>query len=244
MFSSVQLRQHKLTAVILTKIKDETFNFIRKNKESITEKKVQKFILNKFRENNLINEIDKPIVAFRENTGKIHYFPKKKSFRLRENTLILLDIWARLNVKEAPYSDITWMAFHGGNIPDKVKTAYKSVIRARDLSLGYIKDNLKKGIIPSGKQIDSVARKYLDKRYKNKFSHSLGHSIGLISPHGKYPHLKQSHDFPLLKNLPYTIEPGLYFKNKFGIRSEINFYINNKNKLVITTPMQKDIVRI
>jgi len=240
MFSPTQLKQHKKAALILTKIKDETFNFIKENKKNIREKEVQNFILKKFKENNLVNEVDKPIVAFGSNTGKVHYYPGKRSFRLKDNTLILLDIWARLNVKDAPYSDITWMAFHGDNIPNNVKSTHKAVIKARDISLGLIK----KGIMPSGKHLDTIARKYLNKKYKNKFLHSLGHSIGLISPHGKYPHLKQSHDFPLLKNLPYTIEPGIYFKNKFGIRSEINFYINNKNKVIITTPMQKDIVII
>jgi len=35
----------------------------------------------------------------------------------------------------------------------------------------------------------------------------------------------------------YTIEPGLYFKN-FGIRSEVDFYINAKNQLIITSELQ------
>ncbi|MEK6887140.1 MAG: M24 family metallopeptidase, partial [Nanoarchaeota archaeon] len=49
---------------------------------------------------------------------------------------------------------------------------------------------------------------------------------------------------PLKINMLYTIEPGIYFKNKYGIRSEIDFYINNKRKVIITTKVQKKLIII
>jgi Xaa-Pro aminopeptidase len=42
----------------------------------------------------------------------------------------------------------------------------------------------------------------------------------------------------------YTIEPGIYLKNKFGVRSEIDFYINEKNRVVITTKVQREILKV
>jgi Xaa-Pro aminopeptidase len=45
-------------------------------------------------------------------------------------------------------------------------------------------------------------------------------------------------------NIPFTIEPGLYFKNRFGVRSEIDCYVTENYKLIITTKVQKRIIRI
>lgn len=42
--------------------------------------------------------------------------------------------------------------------------------------------------------------------------------------------------------IPFTIEPGLYFKNRFGVRSEIDCYIDNNYRLVITSKIQRNIV--
>jgi len=35
-----------------------------------------------------------------------------------------------------------------------------------------------------------------------------------------------------------------YFKNKFGVRSEIDFYVDKNYKLIITTISQKQIIKI
>lgn len=43
--------------------------------------------------------------------------------------------------------------------------------------------------------------------------------------------------------MPFTIEPGIYLKN-FGVRSEIDAYIDCNKKLIITTEAQKGIVII
>jgi Xaa-Pro aminopeptidase len=245
MFTKAQLEQHKKAALILTHIKDLTITFIKEN-PMISEHEMQKFVLKEFKIHNLINEKDLPIVAFNSSASNPHYCPKKnKSKKLKQNTLIKFDIWARLNEPKAVYADITWMLFLGNKIPNKMRKAYDVVINVRDKSLLYIEKDLRNGIFPLGKDINNYSRNLLiAKGYEKQLKHSLGHCLGLVSPHGRGRHLNRKNRFPIKKNLPYTIEPGLYFKNKFGIRSEINFYINNKNKLIITTPMQKNIVKI
>lgn len=238
-----QILDHKEAVGRLYKIRDEVFARL---KEGISEKELQKFILKKFKEHGLKTAPQTPIVAFRENTSFVHYYPTvKKSKKLKPNSLILLDTWASLNKKGAPFADVTFMAFYGNKMPTTQIKLFKTVFAARDKCLNYVKSEVKKRRMPVGTKIDAVARKYIERQgYKNKFPHSLGHALGLNHPHGPEPALSPRSAAKIEKNLGYTIEPGIYLANKFGARSEINFYVDNKNRVVVTTPIQKKIIFI
>src|SRR3989344_3878610 len=98
------LKSHTGAAQLLDRVKNEIINFIRTN-PGTSELKVQKFILKKFKEYKLINEIAKPIVAFRQNTSFVHYYPSRKTNKkLVPGSLVLIDIWARLDQKGMPYA--------------------------------------------------------------------------------------------------------------------------------------------
>ncbi len=43
--------------------------------------------------------------------------------------------------------------------------------------------------------------------------------------------------------IPFTIEPGIYYKDKFGIRSEIDCYVKDYN-LIVTGRVQRKIANI
>lgn len=246
-----QIQQHKKAAELLNRIKNEVFALL-KIEKSISEYEVTEFILKRFGHYNLAidqrkgKEIEVPIVAFRENTSFVHYYPKKdNSKKLEPESLILLDIWARLNEKDAPYADITWMAYKGNNLPNNVLEAFNLVISARDSCLDFIELELEKNKLPSGIEVDSSAREIIAKKgWKELFKHTTGHSLGLEYVHGKEPGLNLKNDKPVERNIGYTIEPGIYFDKNFGVRSEIDFYINSDNELVVTTNSQKDIVKI
>jgi len=246
MWSQLKIKNHFAACELLDKIKDSAFDFIRKN-QYITEYKVQQYILEEFKKNKL--SVIKPhtdmIVGFNESAASPHYYPKKNSKKLVPNTLILIDIWARLKQINSPFSDITWMAYYGKEIPEEIKQVWNIVKDARDLCIKFIEDNLKEGRFPTGKDIDDTARKVIsDSGYKDNILHNTGHSIGLHSPHGTEKGLSQKNSNAIIKNLAYTIEPGIYLKNKFGIRSEICFLINDDNKLIITTPIQRELIHI
>jgi len=42
----------------------------------------------------------------------------------------------------------------------------------------------------------------------------------------------------------FSIEPGIYFEGKFGVRSEINVYISDKDIEVTGQPIQTEILPI
>lgn len=244
MWTKQQIEYHKKAAKLLIKIKDLTFKHIQKN-NSISEYEIQQFILDKFNKYNLETDKDPPIVAFNNNSATPEFYPKKISKTLQHNTLILIDLWAKLKVKNAPFADITWVAFYGKKISPEIKEVFDIVVKARDNALTYIKTQLKdKKRIPTGKDVDSVAcHTIIETGYKKNILHEVGHSLGTIQDHGPKPNwIYQKNRCRLWKNLAYTIEPGVYLKNKFGIRSEIDFYISKDNKVIVTTNLQKEII--
>lgn len=236
-----QINNHIKAAKLLNKIKDRIFKYIIEN-HSITEFQVCEHILQLYKEYRLKTN-KQPIVAFRENTAFIHYYPSQYCKKLKPESLIMIDIWARLSQENSPFVDITWMGYYGNKIPKKITEIFNLVIRARNEALNFIIKSLKDGKIPIGKEVDRAARDIIIKAGYS-FSHSTGHCLGFKSPHGRGRRIKSTNNQPLLKNLGYTIEPGIYLENKFGVRSEIDFYINNSLKLVVTTDRQKSIVKI
>lgn len=243
MWTKKQTDHHKKAARLLIKIKDLTFRHIQKNK-SISEYEIQQFISEKFHEYSLKTDQYPPIVAFNKNSATPEFYPEKVSEKLQNNTFILIDLWAKLRIKNAPFADITWVAFYGKKIPAEIQKTFAVVITARDEALNYIKSQLKNNRIPTGKDIESVGFDIIKKAgFEKNILHELGHSIGTKKDHGPKPNwIYQKNKCRLLKNLGYTIEPGIYIKNRFGIRSEVDFYISTDNKLIITTDLQKNIV--
>jgi Xaa-Pro dipeptidase len=244
MWNLEKIDDHVEAAEMLCQIKDDAFDLIRKNPQ-ISEYEVQQFIFAQFEQNQLVSDRDKAMVAFRENTSLVHYYPVQNCKLSGVGTLVMMDLWAKLDKEDAPYADITWMGYVGSPPSDEIQAVYDLVIKARDAGLKLIRRYLKKGQIPTGKMIDDEVRKVITTGgYGDKFVHTTGHSLGFNSPHGKEFGLNWKSVRPLIKNLAYTIEPGVYLDNKFGVRTEIDFYINDKLELVITTDVQKELVII
>ncbi len=243
-----EIDRHKIAAKSLCLIVDKAFKFIRKNIGKVSEYDVHKFILSEFKKQNCTKDRKDPIqiIAVNKNTANKHYFPpERKSKIIRKNNLVMVDIWARLKNKNSPFADITWMGYSGKNIPRNIKEIFKIVIGARNAALKFIRKELKKKRFPKTKEIDKTARDYFKKfNLERFFIHNTGHSLGVVNCHGKSFNLSKTSRKKLKPNIPFTIEPGLYFKNKFGIRSEIDCYVTRDYKLIITTKVQKEIIKI
>ncbi|MDB5204076.1 MAG: peptidase [Candidatus Taylorbacteria bacterium] len=241
-----QIQQHKTAGEKLGIIKDEFRDFIleKKNvKKDLFEKDCVEFIKRSYKKHELVNDDKKEfaIVAFGKNTNQVHYFPKGKGLKLIPNTLILLDIWARLDQKMAPYADTTFMFHYGKKIPKEIQKTWEVLIKSRSNAIEYIESEIKKNQMPRGVDIDRVAHDHIGSNgYSDAIKHTIGHSLGFDSPHGKLPGINWREYSLILKNVGYTIEPGMYLKD-FGMRTELDFYVNDKNEMLITTPIQKEI---
>ena len=67
--------------------------------------------------------------------------------------------------------------------------------------------------------------------------HSFGHGVGLDIH--EIPFLRSTVDCNLKENSIVTVEPGVYFKNEFGIRIE-DTYLVNKFGVDALTKSRKD----
>ena len=246
-WNKTQIENHKIAGKKLALIKDEFHSHILSNvrmKKEITEKECVDFIKKSYKKHGLVNDHKKEfaIVAFGPNTKEVHHFiSTTTTHHLKPNTLILLDIWARLDQQNAPYADATFMFYVGKKVPEKIQKTWEVLISARDSAIGYIKKEIKKGKFPRGLDIDRVTHDTIGKAgLGNGIKHTIGHSLGFDSPHGKLPGINWREYSPILPNVGYTIEPGIYLEN-FGMRSEIDFYIDDQKRCIITTPVQKDI---
>ena len=257
MWSKKKIKKHREAAQKLGLIKDEMVGFLQTSK-GVTETDALIFVEKAYKRHGLVNDHKKEfaIVAFGKNTSQVHYFPKAlprrqagKGQKLKANNLILIDIWARLPKRNAPYADMTWMFYKGeggkskveGRIPKKIQEKWRILTYSRTSTLRYLEKCLRKGKLPRGVGLDRTAHDVIGKAgYGSAIKHTIGHSLGFGHPHGKLPGINWKEYSPLQKNVGYTIEPGMYFKD-FGMRTEIDFYISSKNKIVITTPVQKDI---
>ena len=251
-----EIGRHKIAAEKLELIKNKAFDVIKRSLGRISEYDVQEFILSEYKKEGLVTLVsDKKyiierhpsqIIATNENAANPHYFPpERKSKIIKKNDLILIDIWARLKGENSPFADITWMAYSGKNLSKEIRTTFDRVIRARSIAIEFIKKSLKNKKFPKAKDIDKTTRDYFKKFGLDKyFIHRTGHSLGLHICHGKYFRLGSKSKAKIRPDIPFTIEPGLYFKNKFGIRSEIDCYITKDCKLIITTKIQKEIIKL
>jgi len=127
-----------------------------------------------------------------------------------------------------------------------IKKIWTIAVKARENTLNFIRSSLQKNKIPIGKDADNACASTISQAgYSDALAHYTGHSLGIDDDHGPEKNcLRKESKEELSKNLGYTIEPGIYLKGKFGVRSEIDFYISEDNKLIVTTDMQKEIVKI
>src|SRR2546422_8819213 len=78
------------------------------------------------------------------------------------------------------------------------------------------------------------------------FMHRTGHSIDR-DLHGSGPHLdnfETADDRVLLAGIGFSVEPGIYFPGRFGMRSEINVYLQESGPEVTPAAPQGDLLLV
>ncbi len=245
-WKDVGLQTHLEASKDITEIKDLAFNFVKKSlseNKIITDYDVRLLIIEEFKKRNLYTEEDICIVSTNERTGDAHYFPtKEKNHVIEKNSVLLLDIWAKKNIDGAVYSDSTFMAWIGPDkVPFHVEEIWDIVSTARDIGINMVLKNSEAGLM--GFKIDKKVREFIvSKGYGDNFIHRTGHSID-TNDHGSGADIDNFEKKDTRKLIPdsgFSIEPGIYLK-EFGIRSEVNMYIDKNGKASVTTFLQKEL---
>lgn len=189
---------------------------------------------------------DAPLIAVNGNASNPHYSPGPQSNApIRRGDLVLFDFWAHLPGSEAIFGDYTWMGFAGtrAEIPARQREVFELVRQARDAGISFIRQRLAAGEVVQGREADDVVRKIIaDAGYGQFFVHRTGHSIG-TSDHGNGANLdnfETQDERQLLPSTCCSVEPGVYLP-EFGVRSEVNLLIHERDVEVTGVPAQMEI---
>lgn len=247
--SKDELKSHIEAGSAIRTVFDEAFAEIGMavKSEGTNEYKIQKFICSQFEKKGLQVE-ELPIVAVNEHAADPHYGPsEKESSPIKKGDVVLLDLFARLKGEESIIADYTWMGFVGHDVPEKVLEVFDIVRDARDKGYEFVRDSLKAGKEICGWEVDDVVRGHIKKKgYAEHFIHRTGHSIGRMV-HGNganIDNLETKDERRIVDGLCFSIEPGIYLKDEFGVRLEIDVYIENGQAKISGGPIQKEIVKI
>ena len=173
-----------------------------------------KSILSNYGENDLSFE---PIVAINQNSAKPH--AKPSNLFLNREDLLLVD--AGLKYKRY-CSDRTRTSYLGDSFnfelsqrfkSKKIQKIYDTVLKAHDEAISKLRAGM------SGRDVDRLARDVIDSvGYGKYFVHSTGHGVGLDIH--EMPYISPRVDTILEDGMVFTIEPGIYIPDEFGVRIE------------------------
>ena len=247
-WSEAAIATHRTASEKLYRIMDSAFDEVaRRLRDGVatTEYDIQQKMVGWFTEEGLVAD-SAPCVSAQENAGNPHYLATAAEHRLiRENELLLLDLWGKLRQPGSVYADITWIGFTGAAIPATMTKAFAAICGARDAAVSAVENAARAGREIRGFEADRAARQVLiDAGYEDAILHRTGHSLG-ENVHGNGAHLDdyETHDERrLMPGSGFTIEPGLYFKD-FGVRTEINM-VWTATGPEVTGPRQKAILSL
>ena len=169
----------------------------------------------------------KPVVAMGRNAAEIHH--KASNSRLRKGFLVV-----DFGVKYKGYCGDCTRTFYLYGKPSKFeRKIYELVLLAQETALMHVRAGA------YAADIDLIARAILWDYYRN-FVHGTGHGIG--KKIHQSPGLSPTSKRILKKGQAITIEPGLYFKNKFGVRIEDTIVVGEKGARILTKISKKLLV--
>jgi len=232
---ALQVRANEIALIIKDKAFEEIARLIKKDGKT-DEYVIQQFISDQYHEAGLVYD-DPPIVAVGPNASNPHYGPTKEGHSpIKKGDLVLIDMWAKINDSEGVYSDITWMGYVGAIVPEIYQTRFAILKKAIDQAVAFLKRELPKRRV-EGWEVDRLVRDFVGQTpYGKYFVHRTGHNIAVdVSPHGPGVNIDdyESHDErEIIDGVTFSLEPGIYAPD-FGMRSETNVYIKDREPLVV-----------
>ena len=236
-WSADALATHRQASDALYRVKDRAFALVSERLAAgvdVTELDVQQAMIAWFAQEGLVSD-DTPNVSAQENAGNPHYHPSPETFRaIRREEILLLDLWGKLQTPGAVFADITWVGFTGSRVPAEYARAFAAARDGRDAAIDFVQSAVREGRELRGYEVDRACRAIIEQAgYGEHFIHRTGHSLG-ETVHGNGVHLDdyETHDDRrLLPGTGFTIEPGIYTE-RFGVRTEINMFVDRGDALV------------
>jgi Xaa-Pro aminopeptidase len=123
-----------------------------------------------------------------------------------------------------------------GKVPDDARRAYESVLEAQQAAIRAVRPGT------AISDVDEAARKVLRKAgFGAYFTHSTGHGVGLEIHEA--PRVASGQKEILQPGMVITIEPGVYFPGKWGVRIE-DMVAVTAGGCEVLTPTSKDFLAV
>jgi Xaa-Pro aminopeptidase len=123
-----------------------------------------------------------------------------------------------------------------GKVPDDARRSYEAVKEAQQAAIDAVRPGIAVG------EVDAAARKVLRKAGLGRyFTHSTGHGVGLEIH--EIPRVADGQKEVLQPGMVITIEPGVYFPGKWGVRIE-DMVAVTAGGCEVLTPTSKDFVAV
>jgi len=173
----------------------------------MTERELADFIERRIKEKGAEDVSFKPIVASGPNSSMPHHIPGDR--KIEKGDFVVLDFGA---VLEGYCSDITRTVFVS-RAGSEEKEIYRVVMEANEAGYRAAVCGALCG------DVDRAAREVIDRAgYGRFFIHRTGHGIGLECH--EEPYIVEGSRIPLEKGMAFSVEPGIYIPQKFGVRIE------------------------
>jgi len=171
------------------------------------EKEIANLVELEFRKLGVESVPFRPIVASGPNGAFPHHKPGVRRFKRGDS--VVLDLGAAY---KGYCSDITRTIFIE-KCGSKEKTVYELVRHAQQLAFESIAEGLE------ARRVDRAARSHIaNKGYGEKFIHRTGHGIGLDVHEA--PYIWEGNAQILKTGMTFSVEPGIYLPDRFGVRIE------------------------
>jgi len=244
-----QEKSHFEAAKLCCEAYDVAFAFIAseiKAKGKVMETAVQARILKYFADSSMTT-YSPPIVGVGPHSGDPHFDTSPSTDQpIERGSFVLIDLWAKMDRPRSVYADYTRVAFVGDSVPEKYVKVFNVVAAARDTGVKTVKDAFAARRPLKGWEVDDATRAVIEKAgYGDNFTHRTGHNIGQ-EVHGNGAHidgLETRDDRRIIPRTCFSIEPGIYLP-EFGVRSEVDIYIDAAGAVHVTGEAQREIHRI
>ncbi|MGM5482692.1 MAG: M24 family metallopeptidase [Nanobdellota archaeon] len=213
--------KNKKEIAILSKACKITDNIIQetlsKLKEFETEVQVKNFLIKRTIDFGCDTSFE-PLVASGKNTSYVHY--EKSNAKIKKGFFYI-----DFGVDYKGYKSDMTRTIYLGNPNKKEKEIYNLLLKTQKETIAMAAPGVKCSTL------DKFVRKSLGKVQEN-FTHALGHGVG-IEVH-ETPTISSGSETTLKEGMTITIEPGIYFPGKYGMRIEDTLVITKTGARVLT----------
>jgi len=150
----------------------------------------------------------------------------KEDLSIRRGSVILVDAGVFVNGYK---SDITRTTSFGAP-PAGFEEVFSVVLEAQKAALAAVRPGIISG------SLDRLAREVIEQAgLGERFPHRLGHGLGL-QVH-EPPWIGPGELRPLEEGMVFTVEPGVYFDGRYGIRIEDNVAVTQDGCRILSKPI-------